>query len=275
MKRLRKLAITGLSVLFLWPTSGHTAAWTVPQGKYELYLNANTYNTNTYFDRDGKKQAQPRYLKYEINPYAEMGWRDGTTLGATLSLNSIKGTDLPSQQTGNNVGIADPSLFLRQRLWQSSRAILSVQPLLKLPSLFTDDLLPRSGSNQIDAELRLLGGVSFPALGQEHFANLEIAYRKRFATPADQWRIDATLGITLNESWTLLPQLSVIQSAINLSSAAFTQTPQDDFDLIKPQISALYRWDNTRTIQAGAFSHLQGRNTGAGEGMMLSLWWRP
>lgn len=262
----------------LWLLSApilYAAAWTLPVSKYEVYTTTGYYSTDSYFDTNGTKQSQSRYSKYDVNVYAEMGWKEGTTLGTTLSLAQVTGTNMPRHISGKNYGISDPALFLRQRLWQGERMVFSVQPLLKLPSYFSNDVLPRSGTTQIDAELRLLAGSSFPLWGKEHFANLELAYRKRFDKPEDQLRMDATLGFSLSQNWQILPQLSVIHSLADLGSAAFTQTPQDDFHLLKPQLSVLYHYNDTLTFQAGGYSHLRGRNTGAGDGVLFSLWWRP
>ena len=60
-----------------------------------------------------------------------------------------------------NHGISDPEFFWRKKLWSDEFSVLSVQPLLKLPSLTRDSTLPRSGTEKMDAELRLLGGHGF------------------------------------------------------------------------------------------------------------------
>jgi hypothetical protein len=153
--------------------------------------------------------------------------------------------------------------------------VFSVQPLLKLPSYFANQELPRSGTKRMDMELRALAGSSFPLFGREHFANLEVAYRKRFGAPADQLRVDATLGFSLADAWRVMPQLSVIHALSDVDASAFTQTPQDDFQLLKPQLSFTYQPLPYLTLQAGAFSHLRGKNTGAGEGILFSAWVTP
>lgn len=135
--------------------------------------------------------------------------------------------------------------------------------------------MPKSGSEQIDVELRLLGGSSFPLLGREHFANLELAYRYRFSRPENQIRADATLGFQVADAWQIMPQLSYIKGLGDIGAAGFTQSTMDEFDLLKPQLSVLYQLDDTVTLQAGVFTHVSGRNTGAGEGILLSAWLKP
>lgn len=270
------IVLAALLVLTL-PRLCFAAAWTLPRGQWELIKNAYYYTTSEYFDDRGIRRAQPSYTKYEINPYSEYGLQSGTTIGASVSFNAVTGTReiTPTLSvSGTNYGLADPAFFVRQRLWQSDNAVLSVQPLIKLPSYYSNSVLPRSGTSQTDGELRILGGYGFNFFRQHHFINLEAAYRKRMGDPGDQLRLDATLGVTLNERWQILPQLSVINTTGG-RSPLYTQNTEDDYDLVKPQFSAVYRFNETVALQAGAFTHLSGNNTGAGGGGMLSLWVKP
>jgi hypothetical protein len=264
---------TALLFLLLIPRLTFAAAWTLPADKWELYQNAFYYRTTEFFDSNGNTRPQPRYSKYELNPYGEYGLNEGTTIGGSVALNLVQGT--AATDSGNNYGIGDPTLFLRQRLWSDDSTVVSLQPLIKFPSYYTDELLPRSGAMQTDGELRLLGGHSFEWLGNNHFINLEAAYRKRMGDPSDQLRFDATLGLTLNDQWQLLPQLSYINTPSRKAITPFTQSGEDDFDLLKPQLSAVYQLNETVALQAGLFQHIDGNNTGAGCGALFSLWYRP
>lgn len=113
-------------ILAYFPAVALAAAWTVPVGKWEYYQNISIYQARRYFDRSANATRQPTYAKAEVNPYVEMGWRDGTTLGATMSIDAVYGTNLQQGVNGHNYGVADPSIFLRQRLWQGERMVFSV-----------------------------------------------------------------------------------------------------------------------------------------------------
>lgn len=273
MCKQRKFIIALLALSFC-PAASFAAAWTLPKDDFALYQNAFYYSTDTYFDAQGQRRSQPRYSKIELNPYAEYGWKNGTTLGASVALDAVTATNGRLQQ-GTNYGLSDPSLFLRQRLWNNETTVVSVQPLVKLPSVYLDGSLPQSGTNQTDAELRVLAGHSFAWFDKNHYANVEAAYRKRFDDPEDQLRADAILGFTLNDDWQILPQLSLTRSTANTNAMRFTQSNEDDHNLLKGQLSAVYHWNKNISLQAGAFSHLSGNNTGNGSGVLLSLWYHP
>ncbi len=164
-------------------------------------------------------------------------------------------------------------MHFRQRIWQQGPWIISAQPLIKLPSLFRYGFLPHSGSDSTDIEMRLLSGYGFSLFNQSHFINIETAYRKRFGAAGDQWNSSMALGLRLDDKWMLLPELLFVR---NLSEdSAFTQGGEDNYDLIKPQFSAVYQFNDRIALQAGAFTHLAGNNTGAGSGILFSIWYRP
>lgn len=58
------------------------------------------------------------------------------------------------------------------------------------------------------------------------------------------------------------------------SAASFTQSSGDDFDLMKLQLSAVYKVNPHLSIQLGAFSHVDGNNVGAGDGALVAVWKR-
>jgi hypothetical protein len=267
-----------LFVCLLPFAQAQASAWTLPANTGAIYHTVSSYRTTSYFDAAGQKQSQPAYTKYEYNPVVEWGWREGTTLGGSLALNAVRATAFAagsSRLTGMNQGIADPTLYLRQRLWQHKNTLLSVQPLLKFPSYVRQRNLPTSGTMQTDAELRLLGGHSFSVLGMPSFVNLEAAYRKRMGEAGDQLRFDGSVGMTPFarwEKWQIIPQFSLVRRLDSCHQMPFTQNAEDDYDLYKTQLSAVYQLDAKTHLQAGIFHHSRGVNTGAGGGALLSLW---
>lgn len=286
MCRMSLLLQSGIVILLtLVPLQAVAAAWTLEKDSIAIYTNAFYYSTNAYFNEDSKRQNQPRYRKYELNIYSEYGWTDELTLGTSFSLDAVHGdagvVSTPSL-TGNiqtrysmwNYGLSDPSLFLRWRIWENESTVLSVQPWLKLPSLYLRDSLPRGGTTQSDMEMRLLGGHSFEWNNQYHFVNLESGYRKRFGHPSDQLRADISVGFRLSAQLMILSQLFTTWRLNVPDMTRFTQNTADDYNLVKPQLSAVYQLTQHTHLQAGAFYHAYGRNTGNGSGLLLSVWHR-
>lgn len=258
----------------LIPTLGFTllaapafaGAWLQPEGKGQLIINNYYYTADKLFTNTGHQQSQSTYTKYELNPYAEFGWNDWLTVGGSLSLQRT------SQSNTTNFGIGDSEFFARLRVWQTDNLILSVSPLIKLPSLDRSSDRPKIGSDDPDAGIGAALGYGFNAWGQHHFAEGAATYRYRFGSPENQWNLSATLGIGLTERWMLMPQIFATYRTKDPQTAVFTQSSGDDYDQLKLQLSAIYKLNDKTSLQLGGFSDIKGKNTGSGQGALISVW---
>lgn len=252
------------------PSPAVAGAWTQPKGHGLIVGNVIHYRSKRFFDTQGKRQAQPSFTKRELNPYAEWGWRDDITLGASLFIHELEQRN--ANTTSDNLGIGDSEIFARYRLYQDSQRVVSVQPLYKLPAFYREEHLPKAGSNAADAELSVLAGQNFQLFGQSHYLDARIGYRHRLAPAlADQIRADMKLGIRLNAQWELQPAFSQIWARRIPANATFTQDGQNDYDLSKMELGAHYRLDSVWSVGVTGFSHIDGKNSGEGNGFMLSL----
>ena len=242
------------------------AAWVQKKHHGQIILTGNYTTANRFYDAEGNTQRQTQYVKYELNPYFEYGLSDRITLGANLFLQRS------AQGINASWGMGDSEFFARVHLAQIHGFVISLQPLVKLPSPTSETQQPLIGSHDPDAELTLSVGRGFSLFGRDHFANLDLGYRHRFGAPKDQYRIAATVGMNVSERLTLMPQLFVTRSTDIARNAAFTQSSGDDYHLTKLQLSAVYRINSRLNAQAGYFTTLDGKNTGDGQGVILSLW---
>lgn len=282
---IRKTAIGLLTIaVFSCVLSSAQAAWTQRAGNWFTADTFTFYSTNHFIDANGRRIHQPRFAKQEWNNYVEYGWRDDVTLGANLFLQRLESDFLQYTPSGNsylsgtkyNYGLADSEFFLRKRLWQGTLAkkgaVFSVQPLVKLPSFYYSGDDPRGGTDNFDAELRLQGGYNFSLLQQDHFATLNLGYRKRFGEWHDQIKADSTVGFTLNRHFSLLLQAFLTRRMEDNARAVISNATVNDYDLVKTQASLVYNLNRRTRIQIGSFHHLYARNTGDGQGFLLSLW---
>lgn len=271
------------TAVFLCLPFASKAAWTRNEGSWFVANTLTSYRTNHFIDDAGRSHRQPAFAKQEWNTYAEYGWKEDITLGANLFVHRLAAdyrryeatSPTVVHGTDDNYGLADTEFFLRKRLWQGlalgNHSVLSVQPLLKLPSLYQNGGNPRSGTDNFDAEIQLQGGMSFEFLNRHHFATLGLAYRKRMGDWGDQFKTDATLGFSLTPHFTLLVQQFMTQRSGD-TAAANSSSEVSDYDLIKAQASIVYHLTTDTHIQFGGFRHMHARNTGDGEGVLLSLW---
>jgi hypothetical protein len=249
----------------------HAGAWTQQTGSALLITTLNVYSTNEYRDNGGDKHNQPRFTQTSLAPYLEYGLADGLTVGGSAYLEDVHQRQAARD---NNIGITDPELFARYRLYRDNEWALALQPLVKLPSYYESNALPRSGTRHWDGELAFQAGRNFKAFSRQHFLEADIGYRVRGGPSGNQLRASLTLGMTLSPRWTLMPQLNAIWRTGNYIGAAFTETEDNDFDLIQGELSALYHWREDVDLQIGAFSNLYARDTGLGGGGMVSVWKR-
>src|SRR6185369_5643836 len=127
-------------------------AWLQPKGDGLFILQKSYYTTDKYFDRNGDMQTQPRFTKWETQPYLEYGVLNNLTVGGTFYAQHVH------QSSHDKLGIADPELFVRVGLYDDGTQLISLQPLLKLKSQYRNQTLPRGGSSSTDEELSLFYG---------------------------------------------------------------------------------------------------------------------
>jgi len=259
-------------LIALFPAICHAGAWTQKQGELQFINTLHYYKTDSFFDTSGDKQSQPEFTKAEWNPYAEYGLTDSLTLGVNAFLHRVTSNSNAPSTVDSNWGLSDTELFARQKIWEQDGMVLALQPLVKLPSFYQHGELPQSGTDDFDVEAMLQGGYSFSAYGQHHFIAADIGYRARGGEPNDQVKANITVGARLDENWLILPQLFSTWRTNSSTGATFTQSGQDDYNLVKLQLSAAYALDESTTVQLGGYSHVWAENSGAGGGVILSLW---
>lgn len=260
------------------PCNGRADGWTLKQGQWQIITTASYYGTDHYRDADGNSRNTKSFSKSELNPYIEYGLRDDLTLGLNTSFQYF-------DQPGNGIGSSPLSrmhnvlggvteLFARKRLWQNGHSVLAVQPLVRLPDYYTDTNFIAHERSSWDGELSLQGAVGKPFNGFPSFASASLGYRKRFGEPDDQVRLTLAAG-----SW-IWPKFMVMGQAFGTwgigsgGQAVFTNFGSDDYDLVKLQLSGVYRFNENLALQMGGFRNVYARNSGEGGGVLMALWWR-
>jgi len=253
------LATLGLS------TAAHAGAWVQPQGHGLFIAQASYYSTNSYFDTNGDKQPQPRFRKYELQPYAEYGALDWLTTGGSAYAQSV------SQSSQSNYGIADPELFARARVYTDDVQVVSIQPLIKLPSSFAENSAVRGGSKSTDIELSALYGRNLNLISTKDYADVRVGYRQRDRGLSPQWRGDVALGLGITDTIQLIPALRTVISTNLKDASTFSEGGDLDYNVLKAEVTGVYHLNDVQWIQAGIFSHVAGIQTGDGYGISLGF----
>jgi hypothetical protein len=257
------------SLIFLitaWLTSAaHAGAWLLPKGHGLGIAQATYYTTSNYFDSDGNLQPQPRFSKYELQPYLEYGLLDNLTIGGSAYIQKV------SQSGLDNKGIADPELFVRAHLWSDEKQIISIQPLIKFSSDFKHDRSPRGGSNSTDMELSLLYGRTQKILTSNDYIDLRMGYRWRNHNLSDQLRVDATAGLKLTEQLEIIPAIRGLMATKPTDVTVYSENGELDYAVVKAELTGLYHLNDTQWVHATFFKPIQGVQTGNGYGVTLGF----
>ena len=252
------------ALLALVSTHAHAGAWTQPRGEGLFIAQATYFESDHFFDADGERVAQPAFRKAELQPYAEYGVRDWLTVGGSAAVQRV------TQAGDGNQGIGDPELFARLRLHQSRKGdVLSIQPVIKLPSRYTRDRLPRGGSRSTDLELSVLYGSNWKLFGFTGFTDSRVGYRVRSRGLNAQYRVDQSFGVNLTEHFLLIPAVRSVITTRYDDTATFREDGEQDYDLAKAELTALYKFDDKRWVHATYFDHIAGAFTGDGRGVTI------
>lgn len=167
----------------------------------------------------------------------------------------------------SNHGFSSSEIALRYKLLERS-FVLSLQSLVSIPPRSREDPLIPITNGQVDLELRLLLGKSFPQ--SKTYANIEFGVRKRFEEPADEAKCQLLAGFKKWKPWEFVLQYD---GTISLKNGKLTEIPQYDiirtneYDLHRVSGTIMYHFKGGRSLTLQYYRHLGGKNTGEGWGL--------
>lgn len=253
------------AALSLTPISAHAGAWLQKTGEGLAVAQYTYFSTDDFFDENGNRQSQQRFDKSELNLYAEYGVNAWLTVGTNLFANYVE------QGSQDNVGIADAEIFARTPLYQDDTWMVSLQPLIKLPSEYDKDINLRGGSRSTDVELSALVGINQPIISNKDFIDTRLGYRERSRGLDGQWRVDATLGVYPTDDLLLSVSARGIISNANPNNVAFREDGEQEYSQAKIEVGAQYALSEDYWLQLTGFSHVAGQQAGGGEGITIGV----
>lgn len=258
-----------LITLILIPVGLFAGAFVQDKGKSFLSLQFWTYNTRSYWDRNGnKRNAHNHFVKREINTYYEYGLTNKTTFVAKVLYDWIWQTVTPRKTTG----FEDPEFGLRHLVWKNKKRLLSIEGTLIIPS--GPDNKPALRYGCFGAQATILYAGNFKYKDHYGFYVGEIGYRWYRGYPSDQIRANLGVGYDFTKRFQLI-------AAYFLEYGVFNGTPQVNFNIItldpnyrllKGTLTAVYRFSPKTSLTLGYYRHVWGQNTGTGQGFYGGLW---
>lgn len=243
-----------LACLLVWlvlTDAALAAAWTQPPGVSFTAQSTKFFTTELTSDNDLP------FRKVIAKSYIEYGLVEGVTIGGEL--------DYAMRGDGAEESLA--SGFVRARLWKGDNDVLSAQigggyPVLS--ALAADnsarDVTP-------DARIGLAYGRGL-AWGAGAWAEAFLSFRKRFRSPADEIKLDLTLGYRPTEKIVLLAQAFGTLGLRNHDPFGA------NYDALKLSVSAGYKVTETRTLLLVLAQDALGRNIDLGTEVGFTIWTR-
>ncbi len=254
-------------VLFLFvfsvPSASLAGAWVMGKGTSKWMLSSEyTFATHLY-DRRGKLIALPRYHMLYDTLYGEYGVTETLTVWGSTRFEQRK-IGYPTQSAYSGLGYSE--IGGRYRVWEGFNAIASVQVSALIPGARNNVNPVEWGQTDFQADARGLVGYSFSLFKRHFFTDLQIGYRARFGDPADELRIDATLGASVSR------KLMVLLQSFNTLSIGTPKSFFTELQDYKIQISAVWDFNHRWALQAGTRTTLRGINTLQEQTYFGGLW---
>jgi len=257
---------TAAAILAAAPDVASAGAFTLEKGETKLFATAYVTSGDHYFDGRGRLRARDRLKKQELQLYVEHGLADGLTVFGAGALQRIT---VSGEERAQRSGLGRTELGARLRLAEPGAWIVSAQGGVVIAGAKRQEGLAAIGETDDQVDMRLLVARSFDAFARPAFLDVQAGYRTRSGDPANEIRVDATLGVRPAPRWLLLAQ----------SFNVFGQGRWDGPYALKQrthkvQAAALLDLTSTVTIYAAVFATPAARDALDERGAQLGIGYR-
>lgn len=265
-------SVVASGTVLLAAADADASAWTRARGQYLFVVPVEYADADEQFDANGDKADRLRFQQIQVSPYLEYGLTDTLTIGAQPNYRWVR-QEIALGEDAVNSGLADVNVFARYRLWGRDAAAFSVQALVKAPIEADETEIAPLGFDQVDVEGSLLYGNSHQSGSGRVFYNLDVGYRKRFESPADEVHGNGYIGWSPSgDRWSFVLASNNTFGLNNEEDNVFEAlTARPDYRRNQAQLSASYRLSDAVSIVGGGFATYSGRNVGATRGGFISL----
>jgi hypothetical protein len=226
-------------------------AFMEPPGAGKIIVTSTFSNSINAFDAGGRIVPAGGYRKIDVTALAEFGVTEWLTAVVSPSFETVRA----GGRSGTGPGAS--ALGARLRVWQGSDSVLSTQATVLLPNT-----AERMWGNDVAAlDWRWLYGRNIELAGWPGFVDLQFGLRRYESRRADEFRLDATLGLRPANGLLVLLQL-------------FNTFDQRRARAHKLQVSAVKELTSRVALQFGLFATVAGVNAGRETGIVTGVWTR-
>ncbi len=217
-------------------------------------------NSDKGFDDNGRVVDIADYRTTEVYLLGEYGVTEDLT---ALLIPSFRDVSVRGGRDSTGLGYTD--VGARYRVAGAPNFVVSLQGLVRIPGQQRRDILAQVGQTDTEVDLRTQAGFTSP---RGNFTIIEAGYRLRTGDPANDFKLDATVGIRA------APRLLLLASSYNTISdgrgrGVFARNRYHNLYL-----SAAYDVTSAVTLQLGAQGTIAGRNALRQRGAFAGAWFR-
>ncbi len=245
----RRLTLSSLLIWLVLSDIAFAAAWTQPPGS------SFTSQSTKFFTTELTSDNELPFRKITATSYIEYGLIEGLTIGGEL--------DYAQRPDGAEESLV--SAFVRTRLWKGDSDVLSAQVGGSYPVLSA--LAADNSARDVTPDLRI--GLAYGrglAWGAGAWAEAFLSFRKRLKSPADEIKLDLTLGYRPTDNIVILAQAFGTFGLRNEGPFGA------NYDALKLSVSAGYKVTEKRTLLLVVSQDALGRNIDLGTEVGFTIW---
>ncbi|MCK9174466.1 MAG: hypothetical protein M0O96_04225 [Desulforhopalus sp.] len=267
----RPIAVTCLTLLYLWLDCLPAGAEAWPQKQNEIFLapKIEYYETGEYWDRSGDRHSmKEEFKKLSAQTYMEYGLTKKDTLTAKAFYDFVDNED------GSTQGFSDVELGYRRCLFNQSGMALSAGITGLIPAGYSINEMPSLGYDRLGMETFLAAGYGWEVTGRNGFAETTVRFRTYEGFPSDQLRGSLVLGQDITRILQLILESEIQWGLDNGDTVQLDDDTTIDayYRLFKMTLHCRIRMTDDQSLVFSGFRNVWGENTGAGGGLALAYW---
>lgn len=253
------LRLAMLAVCLVFPAVAQAGAWPQAKGDTQVIITYEPGDADEGFDASGDKMiALDRWKQNNLSVFVDHGVSEHLTLTAKVNYRDY--TTGPESFSGLSSIEAGGRWTLKRTDDFVFAMGASVEGFGK--GRRTDfDLTNKGGT---DYDLRAYAGKSFKLLGKDAFVDLQAARHLR-QYEANEWRVDATLGVKPSPKWMVMAQ--VFAGRTDKASWGHADWANAELSVVRS-----FGPHQQTSVQLGLRQTAAGRNVPAVRAVVVSLW---
>ncbi|MCR6660810.1 MAG: hypothetical protein NVV72_16240 [Asticcacaulis sp.] len=253
------LRLTMLAACLVLPTVAQAGAWPQMKGDTQAIITYEPGAADDGFDASGDKTiALDRWKQNNLSLFVDHGVTEHLTLTAKVNYRDYT--------TGSErfSGLSSIEVGGRWTIRRTDDFVFALGAMVEGFGKGRRNDYDQTSKGGTDYDLRAYAGRNFRLLGKDAFVDLQAARHLR-QYEANEWRIDATLGVKPSPKWMVMAQVF----AGRTDKAAWGHA-----EWANTELSVVRRFgpQQQTSLQLGLRQTAAGRNVPAVQAVVVSLW---